>query len=153
MERSYGFPSHYFQNKYLLMTHFQKSYYEGLDEIHWKVIKTRWFWNFCLGDLKNNLENFSSLKGCPLDFNLIYIFEINGFHWSKWAIDCLIQKTFIFQMIQPPASEAANKFEIWKGQVWFVTYFLFGFSWKIGKILRTICYFLTTGSMAFWGRI
>ena len=48
--------------------------------------------------------NLSSLGGRPLDFNLNGIFEISGFHWSKWAIDCLIWKTFIFQIfnIQPP---------------------------------------------------
>ena len=32
------------------------------------------------------------------NFILNYIFEISGFHWSKWAIDCLIWKTFIFQI-------------------------------------------------------
>ena len=37
--------------------------------------------------------NLSSLKICPVDFILNYIFEISGFHWSKWAIDCLIWRT------------------------------------------------------------
>ena len=48
--------------------------------------------------------NLSSLGGCPLDFFLNYISEISGFHWSKWAIDCLIRETFIFQIFnfQPP---------------------------------------------------
>ena len=48
--------------------------------------------------------NLSSLGGCPVDFIKNYIFEISGFHWSKWAIACLIRKTFIFQIfiIQPP---------------------------------------------------
>ena len=40
--------------------------------------------------------NLSSLGGRPLDFNINSIFEISGFHWSKWAIACLIRKTFIF---------------------------------------------------------
>jgi hypothetical protein len=42
-----------------------------------------------------DLEN--DLKIRPVDFILDYIFKINGFHWSKWAIYCLIWKTFIFQ--------------------------------------------------------
>ena len=33
--------------------------------------------------------NLSSLRGCQVDFILDYIFKISGFHWSKWAIDCL----------------------------------------------------------------
>ena len=50
------------------------------------------------------LLNLSSFRGCPVDFILDYIFEISDFHWSKWAITCLIRKTFIFQIfnIQPP---------------------------------------------------
>ena len=44
----------------------------------------------------------SSLGGRPLDFDLNGIFKISGFHWSKWAIDCLIWKTFIFQIYQQP---------------------------------------------------
>ena len=48
--------------------------------------------------------NLSSLGGRPLDFDLNGIFEISGFHWSKWAIACLIWRTFIFQIfsLQPP---------------------------------------------------
>ena len=42
--------------------------------LRWKVEKTRWFWNFGLGDLKNNL---SSLKIRQVDFILNYIFEIS----------------------------------------------------------------------------
>ena len=32
------------------------------------------------------------------------IFKISGFHWSKWAIACLIWRTFIFWIfsLQPP---------------------------------------------------
>ena len=33
--------------------------------------------------------NLSSLKIRPVDFISDYIFEISGFHWSIWAIDCL----------------------------------------------------------------
>ena len=48
--------------------------------------------------------NLSSLGGRPLDFNLNGIFEISGLHWSKWAIACLIRRTFIFWIfsLQPP---------------------------------------------------
>ena len=48
--------------------------------------------------------NLSSLGGRPVDFILNGIFKISGLLWSKWAIDCLIWKTFIFQIfnIQPP---------------------------------------------------
>ena len=34
----------------------------------------------------------------PSQFFLNYIFDISGFQWSKWVIDCLIWKTFIFQI-------------------------------------------------------
>ena len=43
--------------------------------------------------------NLSSLKIHPMDFILNYIFEIIGFHWSKWAIDCLLWKTFIHDFL------------------------------------------------------
>ena len=46
--------------------------------------------------------NRSSLGGCPVDFIQNYIFEISGLHWSKWAIACLIWKTFIFQICYQP---------------------------------------------------
>ena len=48
----------------------------------WKVIKT---------------------GGCPVDFILNYIFEISGFLWSIWAIDCpIFRKLFQIFNIQPP---------------------------------------------------
>ena len=43
--------------------------------------------------------NLSSLGGHPLDFNLNGVFEISGFHWSKWAIDCLFGKISIFKFV------------------------------------------------------
>ena len=62
------------------------------------------FWDVDLSAIHQKWPlNLRSLGGRPLDFNLNGIFEISGFHWSKWAIDCLIWKTFIFQIfnIQP----------------------------------------------------
>ena len=42
--------------------------------------------------------NLGSIGGHPMDFILNGIFKISGFDWSKWAIDCPILKTFIFQI-------------------------------------------------------
>ena len=42
MERSYGFPSNYFQNKYLLIAHLRELYYKGLDHIDSKVTELLW---------------------------------------------------------------------------------------------------------------
>ena len=56
--------------------------------------RPRWPWKQPL--------NLRSLKIHPVDFILNYIFDISGFHWSKWAIDCLIWKNFIFQICYQP---------------------------------------------------
>ena len=57
---------------------------------NWMILKFSPWWP------RNWPLNLSSLKGCPVDFILNYIFKISGFHW--WAIECLILKTFIFQI-------------------------------------------------------
>ena len=41
----------------------------------WKVIKTRWFWNFGLGDLENNLLTSPALKGAQeILFQITFFF-------------------------------------------------------------------------------
>ena len=36
--------------------------------ILWKVIKTRWFWNFGLGDLENDLKTSAASEAAQLIF-------------------------------------------------------------------------------------
>ena len=68
----------------------------------WKVIKTRWFWNFGLGDIENDSKP-QQPRRLPSGFYFeLYIFEISGLHWSKWGIACLIRKTFIFRICYQP---------------------------------------------------
>ena len=62
------------------------------DTFGWKILAK----NLTSGELNGKLKG--TLMSNPP------ILEIRGFYWSKWAIDCLIWKTYIFQIfnIQPP---------------------------------------------------